>query len=180
MLSAQKELIDKARSQLKKKDNTHMSNDTLQRTEFAINSYVLVQYENADHRPPSKLHSHWRGPLQVVSYEGPIYTLRNLVNNKLEDFHITNMKHFLYDPAVVDPRLVANKDYNVFDVESILKHKGKPTRSSLQFLVKWVGYDDTHNSWEPWKNLRDNAILHQYLYNNKQLKSLVPDKYKHN
>ena len=62
---------------------------------------------------------------------------------------------------------------------SILKHKGKPTkRSSLKFLVKWVGYDDSHNTWEPWSNVRDNIILHQYLKDNKQLKSLVPDKYK--
>ena len=179
MLSAQKELIDKARSILKKKDEEHLRRDTVSRTEFAVDSYVLVQYENTDHRPPSKLHTHWRGPLQVVSNEGPIYTLRNLVNNKLEDFHVKNIKQFLYDPAQVDPRLVANKDYNVYDIESILKHKGKPTkRSSLQFLVKWVGYDNSHNTWEPWSNVRDNIILHQYLRDNKQLKSLVPDKYK--
>ena len=37
----------------------------------------------------------------------------------------------------------------------------------MRFLVKWLGFDDTANSWEPWYDngtgLRDNKVLHQYL-----------------
>ena len=40
-------------------------------TEFPINSYVLVQYENRDglksHSPPSKLHPKLRGPFRIIS-----------------------------------------------------------------------------------------------------------------
>ena len=176
MLETQRELIERARSVLQIKDNSHMNSDTFKRTEFAINSYVLVQYENSEHRPPTKLDTRWRGPLQVVSREGDIYTLLNLVNNKLEDFHIKNIKQFYYDPIHTDPRIVANKDYKFFDVEAILKHRGKINRSSMEFLVKWTGYNET--TWEPYKNVRDNIILHNYLKANKKLLSLLPQKFK--
>ena len=57
---------------------------------FPINSYVLVNYENDNNRPPSKLHTQLRGSLKVVSInaDNTSYTLQNLVNNKLESFHI--------------------------------------------------------------------------------------------
>ena len=27
-----------------------------------------------------------------------------------------------------------------------------------EFLIKWLGYDDAHNSWEPRKNLTDDLV----------------------
>ena len=29
--------------------------------------------------------------------------------------------------------------------------------------MKWRGFDDSFNSWEPWKNLRDTEKLYRYL-----------------
>jgi hypothetical protein len=56
--------------------------------------------------------------------------------------------------------------------------KGDTKRvSSLEFLVKWVGYDDSHNSYEPWKNLKDVSILHEYLLTN-NLSRILPKKYR--
>jgi hypothetical protein len=44
---------------------------------------------------------------------------------------------------------------------------GNPKRlTSLRFMIKWVGYDETHNSEEPWSNLRDSEILYTYLRDN--------------
>ena len=64
---------------------------TTERTEFPINSYVLVQYENIEHKPPSKLHPQLKGPYQVGNYACSIYIVRNLVTKKLEDLYITNI-----------------------------------------------------------------------------------------
>ena len=36
-------------------------------TEFPINSYVLVNYENDEHRPPTKLHTHLMKPFRIVN-----------------------------------------------------------------------------------------------------------------
>ena len=48
--------------------------------------------------------------------------------------------------------------------------------SSLTFLVKWLGYDETHNSNEPWKQLKDNVKLHEFLIS-KNLTNIIPRKY---
>ena len=53
-----------------------------------------------------------------------------------------------------------------FYVEKIINHKGTTDKkSSMKFFVKWVGYDDTHNSWIPWKEAKDLAVLDTYLQN---------------
>jgi hypothetical protein len=67
----------------------------------------------------------------------------------------------------------------MFHIETILNHRGnKEALSSLQFQVKWLGYDNTHNSWEPWKNLRGTKQLHDYLIQNK-LHGLIPKEFRH-
>jgi Chromo (CHRromatin Organisation MOdifier) domain len=73
------------------------------------------------------------------------------------------MKLFLYDSDHVDSVDVARRDHMEFFVESIVSHRGNPTRSAIEFLVKWRDYPESENSWEPYSNLRDNAILHDYL-----------------
>ena len=110
---------------------------TAEHTEFPINSYVLVQYENFEHKSPSLLHPNLKGPYQVVNYEGSIYTVRNLVTNKLEDFHITNLRLFEYDPLIVDPRQVANIDQEMVDIDEITSHTGNPKqRAHTTFPIR--------------------------------------------
>ena len=59
-------------------------------------------------------------------------------------------------------------------VEKVIGHAGdskKPT--SMSFHVKWLNYDDSYNTWEPWKNVRLCEALHDYLRINK-MKKLIP------
>ena len=61
------------------------------------------------------------------------------------------MKEFLYDPAVTDPTDIARRDNLEFYVERVISFVGDIRKaSSLIFLVKWLGYDETHNTHEPW------------------------------
>jgi Chromo (CHRromatin Organisation MOdifier) domain len=39
-------------------------------------------------------------------------------------------------------------------------------------LVKWAGFPDEYNSWEPWGNLRDTVQLEKYLAEHK-MRSLL-------
>ena len=158
--------------------------------DFPVNSFVLVQYENEGHRPPSKLHTQLRGPLQVkerVWDEGKkqftdFFLLLNLVNNKLEQFHIKNMRPFLYDEAMTNPVEVALADTQAWIVDKIVDHKGKlhPTtpKANLSFLVKWKGFGDDANTWEPWSGLRNNEALHLYLRHLGKT-SIIPTQFKH-
>jgi len=171
MLKTQDDIIRSAKEHQEEHDVHHIAMHTPERTEFPINSYVLVQYENLEHKPPSKLHPYLKGPYQVVNYVGSIYTVRNLVTNKLEDFHITNLQPFEYDPLLVDPRKVANVDQDMVDIETILQHEGQPKRkSNMKFLVKWSDGDET---WEYWSTVKRTEACHKYLEAH-GMKSLIP------
>jgi hypothetical protein len=65
------------------------------------------------------------------------------------------------DYANVDPRNIALRNRDEFYVEKILAHHGR--LKTLAFHVKWRGFDESFNSWEPWKNLRETEMLHRYL-----------------
>jgi len=147
-------------------------------TEFPINSYVLVQYENKEHKPPSKVHPVLRGPMKVVNSVGNRYTCQNLVSFKCEDFHVTNLRPFRYDPTRTDPRKVANADQRVSDIETILEHRGSAKRkSAMTFKVRWAGEGEEGDTWEPWSSLRTNHFLFQYLAR-RGLKTLIPPQYR--
>ena len=66
-------------------------------------------------------------------------------------FHIS-----LLEPA--DPRTPIQKDFHYqadgedeWDVEKIITHRGKG--QGMRYLVKWLGYPDSENTWEPITNL---------------------------
>ena len=88
------------------------------------------------------------------------------------------MKPFLFDPAITDPQDVARHDYLEFFVENILDHRGNlKLKSTIEFHIKWLGYPEVENSWEPYSNLRDLDILHDYLKQHK-LSQLIPKKFR--
>ena len=98
------------------------------------------------------------------------------MNHKERSVHVKNLKIFNYDPEVVLPADTARHDYMEFVVEKVLGHTGdtkKPT--TMSFHVKWLNYDDSHNTWEPCKKLRLCEALHDYLRNNK-MKHFIPKK----
>ena len=99
--------------------------------------------------------------IKVIAVNNSRYTLYDLVKNIEKDYHVSDLKQFLYDSSVTNPLDVARRDYMEFFVEKILAHAGdnkKPT--SMSFHVKWLNYDDSHNTWEPWKSLRLCDALH--------------------
>ena len=50
-------------------------------------------------------------------------------------------------------------------------------RRHTTWNVEWLGYDETHNSWEPYANLRDSDQLHVFLRQNNLLR-LIPKKFR--
>ena len=172
MLARQAELIQVAQQHQREKDDHHMaSTDGTPITEYPLNSYVLVSYNV---RPPDKFTTRWQGPMQVINRQGSVYTVQNLITKKAEDVHISRLAPFRYSPKHTDPKKIAMHDEQEFLIETILSHRGsRHHKTKMEFLVKWTGFADTENSWEPWKALRDTDALHDYLRNN-GMKTLLP------
>ena len=55
-------------------------------------------------------------------------------------------------------------------VEQILAHRdvGRGKRTKRQYLVKWEGYSDEHNSWEPLRHLTNCEDAIQEYWNEKE------------
>ena len=174
----QGEVLQIAKETLTAKDAIHLVNYPDNQTDFDIGTYVLVEYKNAFRKgPPSKLLPFLKGPMIIVAKDKSKYTLRDLITNKVKDHHVKRLSPFEYDPTRYDPLRVALRDTgDLFVVERVSKFRGNPRgrKSQLEFLVHWVGYEDT--SWEPWGNLRNNIVLQEFLRTHKsqQLRNLAP------
>ena len=176
MLSTQKKLVAIAQKRQKEKDDAHIANSNKSITQYATNSFVLVSYPNTPmgQKPPTKLHTFWKGPMRVISNAGAEYKVHDIVRNHTISVHVSRLKTFEHDTARVDPLQIAAKDNEEDEVDSILDHVGDPKRkSSMDFLVKWTGYDDSENLWLPWSELRLNPKLHAYL-REQNLEKLIP------
>lgn len=190
VIKLQEAAIEAAQRHQDKVDSKHLSPpDTTPRarkdkptevTEFEIGTYVLMAYPDSGlgSKPPNKLMTNLKGPLRVESHRGSRYQLRDLVSNRTIEAHVTRLRQYNVDEDNIDPRLIANKDQQSWDIEKIITHRGDPSRSrnQLYFRVRWVGFSATEDTWEPWKNLIHNAELHKYLRNN-HLKRLIPKAY---
>ena len=180
MLKMQHHLIGLHEKRLRKhdKDHTAIPFDTTKRTDqFPIGSYVLVDYDPSSvtgRRPTHKLMPFKRGPYRVVNSIGSRYTLLDLISNKHEDVLIHRLHPFRYDQEFLDPKDIAMRDREEYEVQKVLDHQGDPKlKGQMKFLVKWKGYDSKHNTWEPWKSLRLVDKLHDYLKEH-NLQRLIP------
>ena len=138
-------------------------------TAFEVDSYVLVQYENDTHAPPSKMHPILRGPYQVIAINkrekrGTIYTCRHLATQKLEDFHVKLLTEYHYDAAHSVPATAAMADSQLFEVEEVLDHifEGrKENKTNLRIKIKWQGFPNP--TWERYAEVAKVQKVHAYL-----------------
>jgi hypothetical protein len=149
-------------------------------TEYAVDSYVLLAWPITRMNPngrPTKLDTVYRGPYRVIKFdEHGTYWLRNLATGAAENpKSVHSLKPFFYDKKRTDPVVVALRDYkDTFLVSEIISDNGCwKNRGELKFKVLWLGYDEP--TWEPWANLRDNSVLHEYLIRH-QHAAMIPKK----
>jgi len=105
------------------------------------------------------------------------YQLFNLVNNEIKTgVSVHRLKPYNHDIDMgLTPDQVAMRDQQFFEVEKVLDHKGDIKKiSTLKFLTKWKGYENSDNTWQDWKDI----MLHQYLIN-KNLGYLIPKSFHH-
>ena len=72
MLTLQDELIEITARLLKESDDLHNAQQSPNITQFGVDTFVLVQQRTS---PETRMHTLWRGPMQVVSHNFAEYTL---------------------------------------------------------------------------------------------------------
>jgi hypothetical protein len=160
-------------SNRQKRSMKDASGESLPLTVFPINSFVLLANNRVR---DSKFQTNWVGPYRVInsSVEGN-YVIQDLLTLKNVNARVNHLKEFVYDNSDYDaPWRAATHAKGEYYIESILNHRGdKRNKTQMSFLVKWAGYPEEYNSWEPWSSLRDTEQLELYLRNNR-MRSLLP------
>jgi hypothetical protein len=76
------------------------------------------------------------------------------VDGEDEEIPISKVHPYYDDTNYTSPQDAAMRDVlTLFDVEAVLDHIGNPPsggkRSEMEFLVKFLGYDEEYNLWLP-------------------------------
>jgi hypothetical protein len=166
---AQAKIIAIAEQSLKERDQNHMDNYSQERTVFPDGSYVLAEHRHNSLRrgPKSKLLPFLKGPMLVKHHnkEG-IYALQNLVTEQVFDYHMSQLRPFLYDERTATPLQVAVTDsLDEFVAESVIRMRGdtRSSRKDLSFLIRWAGYGESDDTWEPWEYCKDSHAVQKFL-----------------
>jgi hypothetical protein len=134
-----------------------------------------------------KLLPRWLGPKLVLSRQNndpshSVLELFDLVSSKITQASIDDCRIFhtgwFDEPTMLqDLNRLAALDKEEYEVETILEHRPPgPQRklgvkpSDYWFKVKWAGFSDEENSWEPYSELKDLLPLEEYLTQYPELK----------
>jgi hypothetical protein len=176
LLAKQKLIISIAQEIQARNHAQHLKDQVSNPTIFDLNSWVLVSYpkNRMNLAAPTKLDTPWYGPMKVQSRQHDHYELFDPASGKFETVHVSRMKPFIYS-ASVNPEDIAIQNQHLQVVDKILAHRGSAkSRQRLEFHVQWNTSDP---SWEPWSNLRDNLVVHEYLRSN-SMSSIIPIRYR--
>jgi hypothetical protein len=170
-----------AKQNLHKASEIHFENYPANQTVFENGTYVLVEHVNPFRRgPKSKLLPFLKGPFLVISSTKSRYTLRNVLTNRIKDYHVKRLSPFRLDPTRSNPIEVALRDDGeLFIINNITRMRGsaKGPKAQLFFEVFWLGFKDP--TWEPWSRVRTTLKLHEFLraHKTKAVQNLVPINY---
>lgn len=116
--------------------------------------------EHAHSFRSSKLAPKLLGPYAVQQQHGNDVHCVHCHLQTTHIFHTDRLTPYFGTPASAERLGLLDRDEYIID--SIISHEGSFTsRPTLQFLVRWSGYDE--DTWEPYANLRHTLPLHDYL-----------------
>ena len=130
---------------LEEKDSQHLVDALNPSSGFAVDSNVPLEPVNG---PKGRLDTRRPGPFQEIGNKGNSYILLNL--NSLPTYH----KWYSFSLTLIE----STPDQSLHSQT----YRCKQTKSLL-LKVRWLGYDTSHVTWEPWENLNSVDKLHSYL-----------------
>jgi hypothetical protein len=134
-----------------------------------------------------KLGTRWVGPRLVLNRRDndpshPVLDLFDLVTSQTIEASIDDCRLFrtgwFDEPTMVqDLHRLAALDKEEYEVQTVLSHRIVATKGKARakptdywFKVKWAGFSEEENSWEPYSALKNLDPLNEYLALHSELK----------
>ena len=123
----------------------------------------LLQKHIKTQQPSTKLDFKKLGPFEITKKIGPVnFKLKLLDKSKLHPvFHVS-----LLEPVKGNTPIVTNEEPQLenklkeYKVKRILKERKRGRQR--KYLIKWQGYNNSENTWEPTKNLNCPDLLEEF------------------
>ncbi|ORX42250.1 hypothetical protein DM01DRAFT_259097 [Hesseltinella vesiculosa] len=102
------------------------------------------------------LDAKYHGPYKIVGCKGGAYSLLDIRLNELlpKTYPPSALKSVSKEPNLPDD------DEKRWEVESIINHRGNP--NNYEYKVRWVGFNDDWDTWEPAENFDDADTIARY------------------
>jgi hypothetical protein len=137
-----------AKKQEKQKEHQDKSHK-VQSDQLKIGTQVRVAAKSLAR---GKLENKYAGPYFVVEVtKNGNYILEDQLHQRLSDtYPLSRLK--IVEEDVSEP---------VYEIEKIVSHRKKGDR--YEYLVKWKGYDESENTWEPKESFTDMKTIEKYM-----------------
>jgi len=140
-----------------------------QRLNCGVGDYVLIGL-NVFHAG-QKLFLKWRGPYQVVKAEkGFVFEVKNLIDGSLKVVHGDRIRLYADNKLNVTEELKTQFAFDnaTFEVENVLDVRDNKETENLEAHVKWLGFSELENTWEPLAQLIEDAptVIQNFVENN--------------
>jgi len=137
-------------------------------TPFIKGQKVWLDMRNLKTFYHKKMAPKHEGPFKIEEVLGPVtYRLKLPKTWKIHNvFHAILLKPYIqtftHGENYPRPPPELLEDQEVYEVETTIKHW--KTKDGLQYFIKWKGYPQEENTWEPRSSLTNcPKILRQYL-----------------
>ncbi|KAJ9518316.1 hypothetical protein QJQ45_010208 [Haematococcus lacustris] len=144
--------------ELAQRRQAYMANKGRQEVEYHTGQLVLLSTKNLRMKPgkAKKLLPRFIGPFKVLEHVGPVAVRLDLPQAMARMhpvFHVSLLRPYTSEHPHLPPPVEWLDEAPLYEVEKLLAHRGVRAGKARGYLVKWQGYDESYNTWEPRNNL---------------------------